>query len=229
VPVLAWVLAARGAGHAAYGQAAIVSQGTASGGTSATGTNTVPGGGLRYFASYLWQFYLPKLPSMADNRFVFPVISHYPAYQVWLASGWASFGWVNIWFPAWVYRVFLTVVAAVAAGAGVTAVRGISALRGAGGAVRRGPWALGAFFALTVGTLLAGLHWTDFHMLVDGKAPFIQGRYLLPVGALLALVVTQAVRALPARFRTFAIGCVLGGLIALQLACLALVATRYYA
>jgi hypothetical protein len=37
------------------------------------------------------------------------------------------------------------------------------------------------------------------------------------------------VRALPQRFRTVAIACVLGGLVALQIACLALVASRYYA
>jgi hypothetical protein len=37
------------------------------------------------------------------------------------------------------------------------------------------------------------------------------------------------VKALPARFRTIGIGCVLGGLVALQIACLALVVTRYYA
>jgi hypothetical protein len=66
-------------------------------------------------------------------------------------------------------------------------------------------------------------------MLVDDEAPFVQGRYLLPVGAVLALAVAQAVRALPTRFRTVAIGCVLGGLVALQLACLAIIATRYYA
>jgi hypothetical protein len=66
-------------------------------------------------------------------------------------------------------------------------------------------------------------------MLLDRKAPFIQGRYLLPVGAVLALVVAQAVRAVPSRFRAVAIGCVLGGLVAFQIACLALVATRYYA
>jgi 4-amino-4-deoxy-L-arabinose transferase-like glycosyltransferase len=234
VPVLAWVLVARGAGHAAYGQAAIVTPGASDAASGATGATpgappVVPSGSLRFFASYLWQFYLPKLPFMRDQRFVFSVISPYPAYQVWLASGWASFGWVNVWFPPWVYRVFLAVVLAIAAGAGFTLARAIRALRAAGGVLRKAPWALIAFIALTVGTLLAGLHWTDFHMRVDGKAPFIQGRYMLPVGALLALVVPAAVKALPVRFRTIAVGCVLGGLVALQIACLTLVATRYYA
>jgi 4-amino-4-deoxy-L-arabinose transferase-like glycosyltransferase len=234
VPVLAWVLVARGAGHAAYGQAALVTPGGSDAASGATGSTpgtpaVVPSGSIRFFASYLWQFYLPKLPFMRDQRFVFSVISPYPAYQVWLASGWASFGWVNIWFPPWVYRVFLGVALAVLGGAAVTLARGVKALRAAGGVLRKAPWALIIFLALTVGTLLAGLHWTDFHMRVDGKAPFIQGRYMLPVGALFALVVAAAVKALPARFRTIGIGCVLGGLVALQIACLALVVTRYYA
>jgi hypothetical protein len=231
VPVDAWILVAHGAGHAAYGQTALVSQSTGGGSSGATGAPAAPPPtfSIRYFASYLWQFYLPRLPFMQDQRFLFPIISHYPAYEVWLASGWASFGWVNIWFPVWVYRVFLAVVIAVAAGAGITAARGIRALRAAGGILKRAPWAMIAFVALTVGTLLAGLHWTDFHMLIQRSPPFIQGRYLLPVGALLAVMVAQAVRAVPARFRPVAIGCVLGGMIALQVACLTLVATRYYA
>ncbi|MEA2412918.1 MAG: hypothetical protein QOC77_3479 [Thermoleophilaceae bacterium] len=231
-PVLAWIFVARGAGHAAYGQASIVTPGGsgsgAASGTSGGAPTYAPSGNIRYLASYLWQFYLPRLWFMKDQRLLFPVISHYPAYQVWLASGWASFGWVNIWFPAWVYRIFLAVVIAVAAGAAVTLRRGLKVIRAGAGGLRRAPWALTLFFAITIGTLLAGLHWTDFHMLVDGKPPFVQGRYMLPVGALLALVVTQAVRAVPQRFRTIAIACVLGGLVAFQIAALALVASRYY-
>jgi 4-amino-4-deoxy-L-arabinose transferase-like glycosyltransferase len=228
VPVLAWVLVAHSSGHAAFGQAALVSQ-TGGGEAGVVGANAPPTGGIRYLASYLWQFYLPRLPFMYDQRFVFPTISHYPAYEVWLASGWASFGWVSVWFPAWVYRIFLAVVLAVSSGAGISALRGARALRALPKPARRARWALAAFLALTVSTLLAGLHWTDFHMLVDRKAPFLQGRYLLPVGALLAVVVALAIRAVPTRFRPLGAGAVLGGLVAFQIACLGLVAAHYYA
>jgi len=229
VPVAAWVLVARSAGHAPYVQAAQVSQTT-----TAPATNGIPiappqTASVSYFASYLWQFYLPRLPFMKDQRFVFPVISHYPAYEAWLASGWASFGWVNVWFPAWVYRIFLAIVILVGAGAAVASARGIRALRAAGGALRRAPWALGGFLAVMAGALLAGLHWTDFHMLLDKKAAFMQGRYLLPIGALLALVVAVAVKTLPQRLRAGAAAAVLGGLVLFQFACLALVASRFYA
>jgi 4-amino-4-deoxy-L-arabinose transferase-like glycosyltransferase len=230
IPVGSWVLVARGSGHSAYGQAAQVTQGASA---------PAPGGVTNlqaprevspaFFASYLWQFYLPKLPSMQDQRFVFPIISHYPAYEVWLASGWASFGWVNIWFPPWVYRIFLAIFLAVATGAAIAFARGARTLRAVSKPARRATLATAAFIALTVGTLLAGLHWTDFHMLVDGKPPFIQGRYMLPVGALLAAVVALAVRTVPTRFRLTAAGAVLGGLVALQIACLGLVTAHFYA
>jgi 4-amino-4-deoxy-L-arabinose transferase-like glycosyltransferase len=229
IPVLAWVLVARGAGQPAYGQAAQVTQ---TGAPTAGGVARVQApqaASPSFLASYLWQFYLPKLPFMSDQRFVFPVISHYPAYEVWLASGWASFGWVNVWFPPWVYRIFLAIVLAVAAGAGIAFLRGARALRALSRPGRRAAVAIGAFIVLTAGALLAGLHWTDFHMLVDGKPPFIQGRYLLPIGALLAAVVAVAVRSVPARFRLGAAGAVLGGLIAFQVACLGLVAAHFYA
>ena len=228
LPVVAWVLIARGAGHAAYGQAAKVAQ-TDQAVSQVASVQASGTASPSYFASYLWQFYLPKLPFMQDHRFVFPVISHYPAYEVWLGSGWASFGWVNIWFPPWVYRLFLAIVLAVAAGAGLAAFRGARVLRAAPKRARRASLAVGAFIVLTVGALLAGLHWTDFHLLVDGKPPFIQGRYLLPVGALLAAVVAVAVRALPQRFRLAGAGAVLGGMIAFQVACLGLVMGHFYA
>jgi 4-amino-4-deoxy-L-arabinose transferase-like glycosyltransferase len=233
IPVATWVVVANRSGHAAYGQAAQVTQ------TGAPTAAPTAGGVARirppqtasipFLASYLWQFYLPKLPFMKDQRFVFPVISHYPAYEVWLASGWASFGWVNVWFPPWVYVIFLAITLLIMAGAGIATARGARSFRALSKPARRASLALGSFIALTIGTLLAGLHWTDFHMLVDGKPPFIQGRYLLPIGALLAAVVTLAVRALPARFRVVGAGAVLGGLIALQVACLGLVASRFYA
>lgn len=230
IPVGAWVYVSQTEGHSAYGQA---SQVTAKTGQPVTGgvarINPVQTVSPSFLASYLWQFYLPKLPFMKDQRFVFPVISHYPAYEVWLASGWASFGWVNIWFPPWVYRIFLAIFLAIAAGAAVSFARGARTLRALAKPARRASIAIGAFIALTVGTLLAGLHWTDFHMLADGSPPFIQGRYLLPVGALLAAVVAVAVRALPERFRLTAAGAVLGGLIAFQVACLGLVAAHFYA
>lgn len=222
LPVVAWLLWADALGRPPYQQTALVSA-SASGGGAAAGAAS-HGASVSEFLAYIWHFYLPRFPGQGEISFVFPVISGYPAFQVWLASGWASFGWANVWFDPAVYYVFLALVLAAVAGATLTAVR---ALRRRGA---RGRWALlAAFLVLDAGALIAGLHLTDYNMYVDGKAPFMQGRYLLPVGALAALVLAQATRALPVRARTPAVAAVLAGLVAFQIACLGLVASRYYA
>jgi 4-amino-4-deoxy-L-arabinose transferase-like glycosyltransferase len=227
-PVGVWLLVAEAADREAYGQTDLISDtGSPAGGSDAEGD----GGGsgerspsVGEFSSYLWQFYLPKLPSQHEIRFMFPVFSELPAYQVWLGGGWANFGWSNVWFPSRVYLAFLAVVVVALAGAGVTAIR----------SVRAGRWRqrrtvlIAVFFALMAGALLTGLHWTDFRMYLRGDAPFLQGRYLLPLAPLFALVLAQATRVLPVRFQTFAHGAVLGSLVVLQLACLGLVASRFY-
>jgi 4-amino-4-deoxy-L-arabinose transferase-like glycosyltransferase len=228
LPVGGWYVVANAAGKSAYGQTSLV----AGDGESATTeeeqtTNARPPSSPSLFASYLWQYYLPRLGFMEDQRNIFPAISGYPAFQVWLASGWASFGWVNVWFPKWVYWLFLAVALVIAAGVAVRLGRWLRGSRAAL-SLRRPRVRLGVFFALMAGLLWAGLHWTDYQLFTDGKSPFMQGRYLLPLAPLLALLVAQATRALPQRFRGAGQGAVLGGLVVFQVACLGLIASRYY-
>jgi 4-amino-4-deoxy-L-arabinose transferase-like glycosyltransferase len=225
LPVLVWVLVAHSDGRSPYQQTELVSA-TAS--APALGGGAAQAFSVREFASYLWQFYLPRLPFQTVNHFIFPVIGDYPAYQVWIGSGWATFGWVNVWFDSWVYLIFLAVTVLALTGALVTAIRGLrrSTQRWRG---PRTPWLVGAFLALDVGVLLAGLHWTDYRMFVDGEAPFLQGRYLFPVAGIAAAVAAQALRAVPARLQGVGAGAVIAGLVVFQIACLGLVASRYYA
>ena len=225
VPVGTWFAVANHNGRPAWEQTQVVS-GKATPEEGKVARTSSP----RLFASYLWQYYLPRLPFMTKTKNIFPVISSYPAAQVWLGSGWAVFGWVNVWFPNWVYYIFLGVVILVAAGLLATA-RG-RARRGDG--PRRitlaNPRArLAVFVTVMVGLLWAGLHWTDYQLYVNQEAPFLQGRYLLPIAPLLALLVAQSTRALPMRWRAAGQGALLGGLIVFQVACLGLVAARYYA
>jgi 4-amino-4-deoxy-L-arabinose transferase-like glycosyltransferase len=228
LPVGGWYLAADASGRPAYGQTDLVS-GESTSTTAENGQHRLDSS-PRFFVSYLWQYYLPKLPFMDDVKNVIPTISHYPAFEVWLASGWASFGWVNVWFPPWVYYVFLAVFVAILAGVVATVVQ--RRRHGAGRArlsLRRPGVRLAIFFAALAAVLWAGLQWTDYRLFIDRASPFLQGRYLLPLAPLLALLVAQATRALPARFRGAGQGAVLAGLIVFQLACLGLVAARYYA
>ena len=195
VPIVAWVLAARLLNHAVAAQV--------SGSSGGGGTN------LRQFASYVWQYYLPRLPFMQPAHG--PGL---PAYHVWLEQGTAAFGWLEVRFPGGAYRA----AAALALLVGVAALARLAATRAR---VDRAV----ALFLLTAGAaLLFGLHWTDFH----SATPFMQGRYLFPLVAVGGLAVALALSWLRGAARQAGAGLVLGLLFAVQLLSLGLVATRFY-
>jgi hypothetical protein len=176
----------------------------------------------RSFASYLWQYYLPRLPFMTKQKIFFPVIGHYEAYDVWIGTGWASFGWVTLFFSSWVYVIFGAITLLLAGAAAFTGLRRLRADRRA--AVKRA-WPLGLFFASAFFPLWIGIHWSEWKL----GQPFTQGRYLFPLAGLAALVAAQATMALPRRFRAAATGTLLGGLLVFEVACLLLVTERFYA
>jgi len=209
VPLAAWVIAARLMDRAADTQLAAV----------AAKAN------LREFTTYVWQFYLPKLPFQSDYRATHPnfqtLADGLPLYDTWIRTGGAAFGYLEVQFPEPVYWLF-------AAAALVAVAACILSLRGRRRALDA---ATAVFFAALVLILLAGLHWTEYRLLQAGGQSFIQGRYLLPVAALGGLVVAQATRLAPAQGRTrFVVHAViLGALAVLQIHSLALVMARYYA
>jgi hypothetical protein len=206
VPAGAWIATAHSLDRPAVNKVE-----TAPGHPSPTLTNV----NVRQLGSYLWQFYLPKLSfqkrleGMPDK----------PVYNVWLKGSWARFGWLEIGFPSPVYLLLGAFTLAVFAGAAVALAR----------AWRRIDWAVAAFFGLAAGALLAGVHWTEYRTLVGGIGPFNQGRYLLPLIAVMGAATAAAVSALPARRRLGAVAALLGGLVVLQVFSLALVAGRFYA
>jgi hypothetical protein len=169
----------------------------------------------RELGSYLWQFYLPKLSFQKE----FGGMSEYPVYDVWIKTGWAAFGWLEIRFANFVYVLlaFLTLAVLVAAAVAVLRRR------------RQVDWAIVGFFALAALTLLAGLHWTEFRTLVGGSGPFNQGRYLLPLISIFGAALAAALTLVPRRWLAPAVGLVLGGLFVLQLFSLAIVVGRFYA
>jgi Predicted membrane protein (DUF2142) len=61
------------------------------------------------FLSYLWQVFLPRLPFMTRH---FPA-SVYPAFEIFVERGWATFGWYTVSFVHWVYVVILIAMLAV--------------------------------------------------------------------------------------------------------------------
>jgi len=200
VPVLGWIELASALGRSAV--------------------NTIPSGphpqrfNVRQFVSYVWQFYLPRLPFLRQIR----ETSGLPVYDVWMLQGFGDFGWLDVTLPDWLYKLMAaaSTVFIVPAAALLTLIRGWRRL------------ALIAFLGLALLALLAGLHLTDYRSLIAQQGPILQGRYLLPAIALLGLAAGLIVSRLPARGRAAAAGAVLAGLLLLQVISLATVLHAYY-
>jgi hypothetical protein len=142
-----------------------------------------------------------------------------PVYDTSFKGVWAAFGWLEVRFPEPVYWVLVLVTAATF----VLAVIALWTRR------RRVDLAVLAFLALIPLTLVAGLHWQEYRLVVSGAGLFMQGRYLVPLVGLAGLVAAAALLAVPARRRPTVLAVALSGLFALQLFSLGLVAERFYA
>ena len=170
---------------------------------------------LRGFATYLWDFYLPRLPFQEE----YPALAlDVPVWTVWVKHAWASFGMLEVQFPEGAYYPLAAVAVAVFVGAVV--------------AVRRGAFALGrlelGILLATAACLVAGIHWVDYHSVADIGARVIQGRYLLPLMPLIGVAVAAALSNLGRR-RELGAALVLAGMAVLQMFSLAVVAGRYFA
>lgn len=166
------------------------------------------------FLSYLWQFYLPRLPFMSTFR----ETAGLPLYDLWIREGWGVFGWRNVAMPGFVYAILAAVSGAIAIAAAAVLVRIRDRLR----------LELLAFFGLALLALLAGLHVSDYRTIIAGQAALIQGRYLLPVVSLLGLTIGLLVARAPRRWRGAACGTVVAGMLLLQVLALATIAGGYY-
>ena len=205
VPAGGWLVTARALDRPAVNQVA----------TGDRPAPTLTSFDVRTLGSYLWQFYLPRLPFQRE----FGALPERPVFDVWLKGGWAAFGWLEVTFPQWMYVLLAALTVAILAGT-VTAVA--RAWR------RIDAWVV-AFFGLAALALLAGLHWTEFRTLEGGIGPFNQGRYLLPLLSLMGCAAAAALSTVPARLRGTVAGAFVGSLVALQLASLAIVGARFYA
>lgn len=201
----AWVVGARAGDRAVAAQ---ITESSAAG--SPAGTN------WRELLSYLWQYYLPRLPF--QERYAFRTAG-YPLLQIWITQAWAAFGWLEVKFPPWVYRVLALLTVGVFAAGLAALVR----------ARRLIDWRVLVFLALACLALLGGLHWTDYHQLESGTLGFMQGRYVFPAIGIFGLVLGGAVSLLPGRRHTGAAGAAIAALLVFHLFSLGLVIDRFYA
>ena len=172
----------------------------------------------REFASYVWQYYLPRLPFQAT----YPGLESWrppKAYDIWFRQSMGAFGWLEVRWPNRAYWPLAAFSLLVLAGALAALWRRRRSL----------DWPLLAFFALTALALVIGLHWTEYRLAEENGALINQGRYLFPLVGLGGLILAAALSSLPARVRAPALALTVGLLAVFQLFSIGLVAERFYA
>lgn len=210
-------LAAVAAGAAAFWGITSGTGGEADGGLTGGGDGARPFQ-VREFLSYVWQFYLPRLP--------FQNVTIGPEFYDWKIAFsdtfWGVFASLEVRYPEALYDVLRWLSLAGVAALVVALVRRRAELRG--------HRALLAVLATTVVALVGGLHFAAYRaMLSNPGDPIIVGRYLFPLIALLGVAVAFVVSSLPRRIAPYAATLVVALGVALQLAGLGLALGRFYA
>ncbi len=136
-------------------------------------------------ASYIWQFYLPRLPGMYSY---FPGVS--TIRQLWFDRAVGLYGWLDTPFPVWVYDLALVPAGAIA----LLALRAIVVRRRV---LRARLPELVVYAAMGVGLMLL-IGAASYPARNAEGAAYLEPRYLLPLlalgGAMLALAARGAGR-----------------------------------
>jgi hypothetical protein len=148
---------------------------------------TTPRGNWREMLVYIWQDYLPRLPFMKDK------FDEFSLWHNWTVGWTGRFGWGDYELPHWVAAVVAALLVALLAAALAWAL----GRRRAAFVARWREWT--CYVAMAVG-LLALLGYTGYVYNRDTGNGFEQGRYLLPLMPLYAVLVAAGVRALGRRF-----------------------------
>jgi 4-amino-4-deoxy-L-arabinose transferase-like glycosyltransferase len=169
----------------------------------------------REFASFVWQFYFPPLPTMQAR-----LGPEYGFRQVFVETFYGTFGSLDVRFPTRVYTLLQ-----------VASVLGLLALYTAVVARwrelrERRRIALG--LAAIAASGIAFLHLASYLALLDGPDPIVVGRYVLPLIGLFALGVAFVATTLPRRLGPLFAAVVLASGVLLHLAGLGLTVARFY-
>jgi hypothetical protein len=132
-------------------------------------------------ASYIWQFYLPRLPGMTNY---FPGLL--TTRQLWFDRSIGLYGWLDTSFPAWVENIALIPVGLIVA----LCLRALIINRTI---VHQRIYELVTYILICVGLML--LTGIDAYVTRSTEgAAYVQLRYLLPLLPLLATVISLAAR-----------------------------------
>jgi hypothetical protein len=170
---------------------------------------------LRQSASYLWQFYLPRL------GFMTPLQPHWTIKQAFIDRLFGGYAQLEVSPPGWV----LAVIALAAVATAVSAVVGAIARWESG---HRSPGVLAVFAVAVLGYLVL-LHAVAIRSLLASADPVITGRYLLPLMPLYGAGIAFAVSWMPRRAALGVSTVALVGLTVVQVDALALLFARFYA
>jgi hypothetical protein len=173
---------------------------------------------IRQLLSSIWQFYLPRLDSMAPR--LGPAIGYRQIFvQQYFAGVFSSF---EVYFPFWVYdTVQVAVLVLLVALYTMALLRWRPALAS---------WPAIVILGATLGSLLLFLHVASYRSLANGSDnPLLVGRYLLPITPIVGVAVGAVVAGLPRRAGQIVGAVALVGLMALSLGGLALNVERFYA
>jgi hypothetical protein len=119
---------------------------------------------LGTYLSYTWQMFLPRLWFMNDLH-----VQKWPAFEVYIKTGWGAFGWIVFRFPTWVYVVI------VAASLAAAALCAVAVVRRRVAAAKLG-WELATLLLVLIGVVLGveAAYFTN----VPRPVPAEQGRYV---------------------------------------------------
>lgn len=171
---------------------------------------------VRQFASYVWQFYLPR------QDFLTQLGPIYGFREIAVERLFGGFAQLEIAFSPGVNDAIWTGLVAVAVSAAVALYLERAALWRA--------WDVVAVLVVTVIATLGLLHIVGFRSLAFGSGdPIIAGRYLLVFSALYGTAVALAVAWLPRRAGVAAGGALMAVLLLVQLGAFGLTLERFYA
>jgi 4-amino-4-deoxy-L-arabinose transferase-like glycosyltransferase len=131
--------------------------------------------------TYIWQFYLPRLPFMHND---FPGL--FTTRQIWFRNVIGLYGWGDTPFPAWVYGLALVLVAMILALCARALVLTRASLRS------RLPELL-TYACIALGLLLL-VGASGYLAFPSSAAEFSDARYLLPLVVLWGSILTLAAR-----------------------------------
>ena len=139
---------------------------------------------LREQVTYTWQLYLPRLPFMHDQ------FGYFPPYGVWFKGTVGKLGWLDTFWPNWVYRVAFGIFIPLL----LLAVLALWQRRQA--LVRRWPELLS--YAVLAAGVMGSIGFLGIRFTRDTGYDFAQARYLFPFlafyGAFVALAALGAGR-----------------------------------